>query len=306
MAQTLREPKRIKPASPKVPSDRVSRQKTKEKRKLKAKETILETPPTALFQKQVEPEQFLAPHERDAPLREKENQLLPQAGTFADQMEEKAVRSLTNVKDLFYAQKRKGVDKHQEMVEEGTQRPLGRFSPVMKKASPEEDLHLETTQESLSKMLMASQRGIRYRFVFDTQESKGFSGERSKLRLAIESNISGYLYVLANLANGKWQMMSSDFLNVPRFSDGSIQVKPYKPVMFTLSQLSQTSDKSADSFLIVLLSSIPITNLGNWLGKENLQKHFVERFGEAPGQDVFIIDPTSKSEKPFRVDIPLP
>jgi hypothetical protein len=134
---------------------------------------------------------------------------------------------------------------------------------------------------------------------------KQFSGRWSELHLSIEPNVSGYLYVLASFGKGKWQWMRPESLNIPRSSDGAIQVKAYQPVDFALSQVTNTLGKPVVSSVTVLLSSSPLMDLGRWLGLEKSQEEAEGRLIERGDHGVFVMDRTPNPEKPLSVEITL-
>ena len=313
IAQALQDTESMDQVPSQIPHTRISRQEVKNEPRVKAKDSAPPIPQTAFVQKEQESKKSMAPALEDTAAREEHIQKSTKVPAFADQMQKRDSLSSMSARELFYRNKSELADTPKPAGGMQSQRPLGRLSSKIEGELEEKISGLrETPRESLETSMILT-RGLHYRFLERTQDGKHvaidlaqFSGNWADLQLVIESNVSGYLYVLTSFEKGKWQSMSPKPLDILRSSDEAIKIKSYESVNFALSQLSNVQGKPAASFVTVLLSSIPITNLGDWLGKENLQKHFVERFGEAPGQDVFIIDPTSDPEKPFRVDIPLP
>ena len=95
-------------------------------------------------------------------------------------------------------------------------------------------------------------------------------------------------------------------LDIPRSSDGAIEIQPYQPVTFAFRQVANLEEKLEASSVTVLLSSTPLKDLGNWLGGERNQEQFEESFHDHEEQGTFVIDHTSKQDEPFRVKISLP
>jgi hypothetical protein len=95
--------------------------------------------------------------------------------------------------------------------------------------------------------------------------------------------------------------MRPESLDIPRSSDGAIQVKAYQPVNLALSQVTNALGKPVVSSITVLLSYTPLTDLGKWLGgKDDITEDLVER---VRGAVFFVVDATSEPDYPFKVDI---
>jgi len=185
---------------------------------------------------------------------------------------------------------------------------LEEASSRKERVTREETSDLMGVQKPVIDSALEPSRGIRYRFVRRSLNGQDevidrmpFSGKWSELTLEIESNVSGYLYVLTSFETGKWQWVKPGLLNVPRSSDGGINVMPYQPVNFALSQLTNTLGKPVVSSITVLLSSTPLTDLGKWLGSNlDMPEMQIERVDSV----VFMIQLTSINDNPLRLKIP--
>ena len=167
-------------------------------------------------------------------------------------------------------------------------------------------------QEAVLDSALEPKRGIRYGFVREILDGKDeaidikkFSGNWSEIQLEIESNVSGYLYVLTDLGKGKWQFVRPESLNLPVSSSGAITVKPYQPVIFPLSRVTNTLGKLVVSSITVLLSSTPLKDLGRWLGGEGNQEQFKIRLKEREGSAVFVVNVPKSPGGPFHLEITL-
>lgn len=151
--------------------------------------------------------------------------------------------------------------------------------------------------------------GIRYSFVQHMESGKEeevdgrqVTEQWSRLRLAVESNISGYLYVLAPLGNGKWQKLVPVPSPKQEQTVNGIKVKPYRRVEFSLGQMTNTLGKPIVSSLAVLLSKAPLDDLGPWLGREvDMGEFLIEREAGA----VFLVETPRISREVLQVLIPL-
>jgi hypothetical protein len=151
--------------------------------------------------------------------------------------------------------------------------------------------------------------GIRYSFVRQTKdgedeevENRQITGNWSQIRLAVESNVSGYLYVLASLGNGKWQkLLPIDTAKTVK-TEGWINVQSFQRVEFPLGQLTNALGKPVVSSITVLLSPEPLDDLGQWLGNNvDTDGHLIERIDDA----VFVVQIEPGQEVPLLLDIPL-
>jgi hypothetical protein len=108
--------------------------------------------------------------------------------------------------------------------------------------------------------------------------------------------------VLTSFETGKWQWVKPGFLNIQKSSDGGINVMPYQPVSFALSQLPNTLEKPVVSSITVLLSSTPLMDLGQSLGGNNDMSEVQIARGKG---EVFVVETTAEPESLFKVEIVL-
>lgn len=294
-------------------SKRAFRQMVKKEHLPKAKEPDIQGLESAMDQSFSQEYRLMTPSVGDTVTREKTFQQLPQAQTFADRMHRSDAPSSTGVRDLFFAEKGRQPEGEREAI--GNRRAsqlFGGMSSEKERVLEKQSLNLEMTQEAVPDDSVLPTRGIRYSFVHGTPDGKDdaidiehFSGSWANLRLGITSNVTGYLYVLTDLENGKWKLMSPESQTGPRSSDGAIKVKAYQPVTFPLNQLTNKFGKPEVSSVTILLSSTPISELGTWLGEERSQDQLKNRLHLPGEQGFWVMDPHPKPETPFRVDIPL-
>ena len=313
IAKALKDTDRIRQRTAKFRSEGVLRQEAKNERRLKAKESMATAPESRVASNVPEEDQFVAPSMEFSRTAEDDFQQLSQPATFADRVQKKDVLSSPGARKLFYAnQGRRADEAGKELEGMRAQQLLGGMSSKAEKALTEEVSDLRETQEVVKDYSLGQNRGIRYSFVQKTLDSKDesidikqFSGHWVDLRLAIESNVSGHLYVLTDLGKGQWQFVIPESFNVPASSDGAIKVKPYQPVNFALSQVTNTLGKPVVSSITVLLSSSPLGDLGRWLGMEEGQGQSEGRLTEQAAQEVFLVDSSLGLGVPLQVNISL-
>lgn len=313
IAKAINDTDRMRQTSAKVRSERVSRQEVKKERRLKAKKPIAQVLESRVVPNVPEEDQFVAPSVVFPSTAEEDFQQLSRSPPFADQVRKEDVPPSPSARDLFYANKSNRADEvGKELEGMRAQQLLGGMSSKKERVIKEEALGLVEVQEAVLDFVLEPKRGIRYSFVRKTLDSKEappditqFLGNLAELRLAIESNVSGYLYVLADLGKEKWQLMRTVSLDIPVSSDGGIKVMPYQTVDFALSQVTNALGEPVVSSLTVLLSSRPLMDLGRWLGTVVITEPSEGRLVESGDQGVFIMDRKGKPEKPLRVEITL-
>ena len=305
---------RMRQAPAKVPSERVLRPEVKKEHRLKAKELAKSAPESAIVQNVPEEELVIASSEASPKGKEKGRQQLAQAPSFADRLEGGDVLSTSlSARELFYANKSRRVDAvGEEFDGRRAQKLLGGLSSKTEKALTEDDSDLKKSQEVVQDDAQGQARGIRYSFVRravdgedETIDITKFSGKWSDLQLAIESNVSGYLYVLTSFGKGKWQWVKPEFGNISVLSDGAIKVNGYQPVHFALSQVTNTLGKPMVSSIAVLLSSTSLKDLGKWLGQGVGAQPSEGRLTERTAAQNFVIAPFLEPGTPLRVNISL-
>jgi hypothetical protein len=313
IAKASKNSERMRQPSPQVRSDDIPRKKVKKERRLKAKESVTQPPESAIVQNVPEEELMVAPSVASPEVEEKGLQQLARAPSFADRLQGGDAISSPSARELFYANKSRRVDAvGEELDGMRAQQLLGGTTSKAEKALTEEVSDLKDSQEVVQDFSQGETRGIRYSFVRRGRDGKEeaiditqFSGKLSELLLAIESNVSGHLYVLTAYGKGKWQWMSPESLNVLRSSDGAIQVRAYQSVTFALTQVTDTLGKPVVSSITMLLATTPLGELGRWLGVEGSQGELEGSLTEHTATEVFIADPSLESGTPLRVNIPL-
>ncbi|WP_342349734.1 hypothetical protein [uncultured Nitrospira sp.] len=242
-------------------------------------------------------------------------EIVPQANAperFADRAVEEMHQSSPGAQELFYAAsgslidevigEKNNNDRDDQTFQEGLSR-AGKPSPKKK------TLSFPLEQNVSGGPPIHTARGIRYSFVLQTKEGKDeeleirqITGNWSEIRLAVEPNVSGYLYVLATLDKGKWQNLVPMDLEQQKNTEGGLKVKSFQRVEYSLAQLTNSSGKTDASHLVVLVSPTPFNDLVQWLESEvDMTELLIEREAGA----VFAIDPEMDEEAPLRVLIPL-
>lgn len=283
-------------------------------RRQRANEQVAQSPPapSALIQpkagRSVQP--FSVPEAPEVPMADK----VPKAtvpGRMAVQAMEEATQSFQSAQELFYAAsgslidemigEKNNNDRDDQTFQEGLSR-AGKPSPKKK------TLSFPLEQDVSGGPAMHTARGIRYSFVLQTKEGKDeeleirqVTGNWSKIRLAVESNVSGYLYVLAPLDKDKWQNLVPMDPEQKKKTEGGIKVKSFQRVEYSLDQLTNPSGKTVASHLVVLLSPTPLNDLGQWLGSEvDMTELLIEREAGA----VFVVESGSMENGLLRVNVP--
>jgi hypothetical protein len=241
------------------------------------------------------------------------SQQLARPPSFADKLPGGDARSSASARELYYAKKSRRVDAvGEELDVRRAQQLLGGMSSQAKKDLTEEVSDVKEFQEIVQDDSPGQVRGIRYSFFRQAVDGKDeaidikkFSGKWSDLQIAIESNVSGHLYVLTAYGTGKWQWMRPEPSNVSRASDGAIQVNPYQPVNFALSQVTNTLGNPVVSSIAALLSPKPLADLGKWLGQGVGAEPSEGRLAEHTATQHFIIDASLEPVVPLRVNIAL-
>ncbi|MBA3611912.1 MAG: hypothetical protein H0W49_03160 [Nitrospirales bacterium] len=284
-------------------------------RRQRGNEQVPQSPPapSALIQSKdrrpVQP--FSVPEAPEVPMADKVPK--PTApGRMAVQAMEEATQSFQSAQELFYAAsgslgdeeigEKNNNDREDQTFQEGLSR-AGKPSPKKK------TLTFPLEQDVSDGPAMHTAGGIRYSFVLQTKEGKDeeleirqVTGNWSEIRLAVEPNVSGYLYVLAPLDKGEWQSLVPMDPEQKKKTEGGIKVKSFQRVEYSLDQLTNPSGKTVASHLVVLLSPTPLNDLGQWLGSEvDMTELLIEREAGA----VFAIDPETDKKVPLRVLISL-
>ncbi len=313
IAKASKDSERMRQPSPQVRSEDIRRQEVKKERRLKAKKSVFQPPESAIVQNFPEEGPVVAPSVAFPGAEEKDLQQLARAPSFADQLQKGDAISSLSAQELFYANKSTGVDAvGKELDGMRAQQLLRGTTSKAEKALTEEVSDLKDPKEVVQDDTPRQTRGIRYSFVRRAVDGKDeginiekFSGKWSELHLSIEPNVSGHLYVLTSFGKGKWQWMRPESLDIPRSSDGAIQVKAYQPVNFALSQVTNALGKPVVSSITVLLSSTPLTDLGKWLGRGVGSERSKGSLIENAATDNFVLDPFLEPGTPLRIKIVL-
>lgn len=237
-------------------------------------------------------------------------------GRFADQAVEEAPLSPPSAQELFYASSGFLADevvaekKDNDRVDQGSDQALrGALSKAMKPSSRKKALSFPLERDVAGGRAVPTARGIRYSFVQHTKagkdeevESRQIIGNWSDIRLAVESNVSGYLYVLASLGNGKWQKLVPIDTATTVKTEGWINVKSFQRVEFPLGQVTNALGKPVVSSLTVLLSPEPLDDLGQWLGSDVAKDRLLIEHTDGV---LFVVQIEPGKEAPLQLDISL-
>ncbi len=150
----------------------------------------------------------------------------------------------------------------------------------------------------------AQTRGIRYYFVRDNSEQKReavnlkeFDGNWKNLRLVIESNVTGHLYVLNSYAEGKWQWVKPLFVTKPGVPGGGISLEPFKPLEFSISQLTNVMGKPLVSSIRVALNAEPLQTLDEAFGTRKIEGYQKHPILEGKDHRKYVMDKGEKAEE---------
>ena len=251
------------------------------------------------------------PESLEVPMADK----VPQAtapNRFADQAVGEAPVAPPSAQELFYAASGSLSDEvigDKNDNDRDDQALRGSLSKTMKPSSKEKPMSFPLQRDFAGGAAIPTARGIRYSFVQHTNEGKDeevegqhITGNWSAIRLAVESNVPGYLYVLTSLGNGKWQKLVPIDTAKTVKTEGWINVKSFQRVEFPLGQLTNALGRPVVSAVTVLVSPKPLDDLGQWLGtKADISEVLIEREESA----VFVIQPALVKENPLYVEISL-
>jgi len=240
----------------------------------------------------------------------------PPPGRFADQVAEEVSLSPPSAQELFYATSGFLADeviaekKDMDRVDQGSDQVFrGPLSKELKPSSRKKALSFPLERDIAGGGPVPIPRGLRYSFVQQSKEGKDDEVEGRQItsnwpqtRLALESNVSGYFYVLASLGNGRWQRLVPIDPGKIGQTEGGIKVNSFQRVEFSLGQLTNALGNLVVSSLTVLLSPHALDDLGQWLGSEvDMSEFQIERIDGA----VFVVRIGPGKETPLLVDISL-
>jgi len=314
IAKASKDSERPPQPSARVRSEDIPRKEVKKERRLKAKKSVSQPPESAIVQNIPEEKPMSVPSVSSPEAEEKGLQQLARAPSFADRLQGGGASSSLSARELFYANKSRRVDAVGEELDGiRAQQLLGGLSSKTEKGLTEDVSDLKASQEVIQDFSQGQTRGVRYSFVRRATDGKDeaidttqFSGKWSELHLTVESNVSGHLYAAMSIRKGKWQLMIPESLNDPRSFEGAILMEAYQPVNFALSQVtSNRLVRPVASSITLLLSSTPLTDLGNWLSRGGDSGSSEGSLTENTTTENFFIDPSLEPGIPLRVDISL-
>jgi hypothetical protein len=284
-------------------------------RRQRAHEQVAQSPPkpSALIQPKVgrSVQPFSVPASPEVPMADK----VPQAKVpdrIAGQAMDEATQLIPSAQELFYAASGSLVDEvigDKNDIDRDDQALRGALSKAMKPSSKEKPMSFPLERDFAGGAAISIARGIRYSFVQQTKEGKDeeveiqqITGNWSEIRLAVESNVSGYLYVLAPLGNGKWQNLVPMESEMTGQIETGLKMKSFQRVEYSLSQLTYNSNKSVAPSLTVLLSPMPLSDLSQWLESEvNMSEFQIERVEGA----AFVVELSQMRKEIFQIEISL-
>ena len=274
-------------------------------RRQRAQEQMAQSPPapSALIQPKVERsvQPLSVPASPDVPMPDKVSQITA-PDRIADQAMDEVTQLPPSAEELFYAGSGLLVDEvvgETNDVDREDQAHRGALSKAIK----------PLVRDFAGGTAIPTARGLRYSFVQQTKEGKDeevdirqITGNWSEMRLAVESNVSGYLYVLAPLGNGKWQNLVPMESVKTEQTEAGIKVKSFHRLEFPLGQLTDNSNKSSAPSLTVLLSPMLLDDLSQWLEREtDMSEYQLERVEGA----VFVVELSQMRKEIFQIEISL-
>jgi hypothetical protein len=235
---------------------------------------------------------------------------IPNRGLLGDQAVREEPPPQAGALDLFYAGLGAGDDGSQSAgtdAESQTPRKRRSKSSMLKAKGKNESS--TPGEKPKGEAVIRKAKGIRYSFVRETpaeEEEMGdaqqITGDWRDVRLAIEPNESGFLYVLAPVGRDKWQQLEGTTRLERGDNPEDGNVKAYQIVEFGLGVITNTMGKLVISSITVLLSPSPLENLGPWLGGNGAMSELqIERTDDS----VYVVRPGAVSEAPLRVVITL-
>ena len=192
----------------------IPRKEVHKERNLKAQASVTSSPEPAVVQHVLEDDLGVASSVKSPKLAEESLHQLPGAASFVDQVNKQDGRSSRSARALFYANKGRRADAAREKKDGmRVQQFLEGVSSRKERVAREETSDVTGKQKPVVDSVLETGRGVRYRFVRRSLNGKDavidrttFSGKWSELTLEIESNVSGYLYVLTSFENGEMAM----------------------------------------------------------------------------------------------------
>jgi hypothetical protein len=160
-----------------------------------------------------------------------------------------------------------------------------------------------------SETVIQRAKGIRYGFIQVTgkkeeelAEGRQITGDWRDVRLVIEPNEAGFLYVFAPVGRGKWQQLAGMTVAKQKDTSDAGNVKAYQVVEFPLGVITNRFGKLVISSVTVLFSPTPLENVSKWVsGSVNQSELQIEQ----TEYSVYVVRPGVDSDVPLRVDITL-
>ena len=210
--------------------------------------------------------------------------------------------------DRFYAGFGAGAAEQQAGKTDGDHSPLENVSSelVMPKSKAEKRV-LRQEDNLADEAVISKATGIRYSFLRTVNqkeeeyaEGAPFAGDWRNVRLAIEPNYGGFLYMFAPIGRGNWQQLTGFTMVKKNGTPDSGNVEAYQVVEFNLGGLTNRLGKLVISSVTVLLSPTPLENLGKWLSEQvNMAQFQIEHTDDS----VYVVRPGVAPETPFRLDV---
>ena len=176
----------------------------------------------------------------------------------------------------------------------------------------EEDKEMGQPPSVQEQFSNAKIKGIRYRFVQEVSGEKGsvinleeFAESWKNLRLVIESNVPGHLYVLTSYAKNKWQWVKPLYVRKPSEPGGGITMEPFQSIEFSLGQLTNSLGKPMVSSIRVALSSQPLPNLNDVFGTKEAGKQRDSQVVDRQNNQVYVVKKSVETQGPLVIEIPL-
>ncbi len=212
--------------------------------------------------------------------------------------------------DLFYSKLQFGDEADQSARADVDASPPQKSQAVSPETEPKEEGRA-TSQEKLvvKKIDIRQARGLRYSFVRETDqgevevaESQHITESWRDVRLAIEPNEEGYLYVLAPIGMGKWQVLQQVTDSDRKQDVENSTIKPFETVQFRLGVFTNVLGKLVISSLTVVFSHMPVENLGQLVERiSNTQDLTIEQTEDS----VYAVQSERGSNAPLLLIVPL-
>ena len=212
--------------------------------------------------------------------------------------------------DLFYAGIGADKQKTLESKLDSKNQTFAKVSNEVSMSEAKEENSLITQGNRVGgEALIQRAKGIRYSFLRtsakkeeELADGQNITGDWRDVRLAIEPNEAGFLYVFAHVGMGKWQQIEGTTRLERRGNPEDGNVQAFQSVEFRLGVITNRFGQLVISSVVVLLSPTAIENVGKWLnGSVSLSELQIERTDDS----VYVVRPNPTLDTPLRVDITL-